>query len=73
MLLRLTRIILSGSKRSCPMTTPLRALASLIVGITTVVGMMMYRRYSVEPPTDLFTSAMTVAAIIVAWLVIGFE
>jgi hypothetical protein len=55
------------------MTRPLRALASLIVGITTVVGMMMYRRYSVEPPTDLFTSAVTVAAIIVAWLVIGFE
>jgi hypothetical protein len=72
MLLRLTRI-LSGSERSCPMTTPLRALASLIVGITTLVGMMVYRRYSVEPPTDLFTSAMTVAAIIVAWLVIGFE
>jgi hypothetical protein len=73
MLLPLTRIILPWSERSCPMTRPLRALASLIVGITTVVGMMMYRRYSVEPPTDLFTSAVTVAAIIVAWLVIGFE
>jgi hypothetical protein len=35
--------------------------------------MMMYRRYSVEPLTDLFTSAVAVAAIIVAWLVIGFE
>jgi hypothetical protein len=55
------------------MPIPLRALASLMVGITTAVGMMIYRRYSVEPPTDLFTSAVTVAAIILAWAVMGFE
>jgi hypothetical protein len=44
------------------MTRPLRALASLIVGITTVIGMIVYQHYSREPPTDAFTAALTVAA-----------
>jgi ABC-type tungstate transport system substrate-binding protein len=55
------------------MTRPLRALASLIVGITTVIGMIVYQHYSREPPTDAFTAALTVAATILAWAVTGLE
>jgi ABC-type tungstate transport system substrate-binding protein len=55
------------------MTRPLRALVSLLVGITTVVGMMVYQHYSREPPTDAFTAALTVAATILAWAVTGLE
>jgi hypothetical protein len=55
------------------MTKPLRALASLIVGITTVIGMMRYQHYSREPPTDIFTAALTMAATILAWVVTGLE
>jgi ABC-type Fe3+-siderophore transport system permease subunit len=41
------------------MTRPLRALASLLVGIATVVGMIVYQHYSREPLTDVFTAAVT--------------
>ena len=54
------------------MTRPLRALA-LIVGLTTVVGMIVYQHYSREPPSDAFTVAITTAASILAWLVTGLE
>jgi hypothetical protein len=56
-----------------PMTSPLRALASLIVGLTTVVGMVVYQHYSREPPSDGVTVAVTTAASILAWLVTGLE
>jgi hypothetical protein len=52
------------------MTRPLRALVSLIVGITTVIGMIVYQHYSREPPT---TAALTMAATILAWVVTGLE
>ena len=55
------------------MPRPLRALASLIVGITTVIGMMVYQHYSREPATDVFAVAVTTAATILAWLVTGLE
>jgi len=55
------------------MTRSLRALASLFVGISTVVGMIVYQRYSREPPTDLFTAAVTMAATILAWVVTSLE
>jgi ABC-type tungstate transport system substrate-binding protein len=55
------------------MTRPLRALASLIVGITTVIGMIVYQHYSREPPIDAFTAALTMAATILAWVVTGLE
>jgi ABC-type tungstate transport system substrate-binding protein len=61
------------SFHSSRMTRPLRALASLLVGITTVVGMMVYQHYSREPPTDIFTAALTMAATILAWVVTGLE
>src|SRR5262245_22191154 len=56
-----------------PMTSPLRALAALIVGLTTVVGMVVYQHYSREPPSDGVTVAITTAASILAWLVTGLE
>jgi hypothetical protein len=62
-----------GKRRHGPMTKPLRALASLIVGLTTVVGMFVYQHYSREPPSDTFTVAVTTAASILAWLVTGLE
>ena len=55
------------------MPRPLRGLASLIVGITTVMGMMVYQHYSREPPTDVFAAAVTTAATILAWVVTGLE
>src|SRR5262245_1880983 len=55
------------------MTRPLRALASLIVALTTVVGMVVYQHYSREPPSDDFTVAVTTAASILAWLLPGLE
>jgi hypothetical protein len=55
------------------MIRPLRALASLLVGITTVVGMIVYQHYSREPPTDVVTAAVTMAATILAWVVTGLE
>jgi hypothetical protein len=55
------------------MSRPLRALASLIVGITTVVGMAVYQHYSREPPTDTFAVVVTMAASILAWLVTGLD
>jgi nicotinamide riboside transporter PnuC len=56
-----------------PMTSGLRALASLIVGLMTVVGMVVYQHYSREPPSDGVTVAVTTAASILAWLVTGLE
>ena len=44
------------------MNSSLRVLASLIVGATTVVGMVAYQHYSREPPSDAFTVAVTMAA-----------
>jgi hypothetical protein len=55
------------------MTRPLRALASAIVGLTTVVGMMVYQHYSREPPSDAFAVAITTVASILAWSVTGLE
>jgi ABC-type tungstate transport system substrate-binding protein len=55
------------------MTRPIRVLASLIVGLTTVVGMVVYQHYSREPPSGAFTIAVTTAASILAWLVTGLE
>jgi hypothetical protein len=55
------------------MTRPFRALASLIVGLTTAVGMVVYQHYSREPPSNAFTMAVTTAASILAWLVTTLE
>jgi ABC-type Fe3+-siderophore transport system permease subunit len=55
------------------MNSSLRALTALIVGATTVVGMVVYQHYSREPPSDAFTAAVTTAASILAWLVTGLE
>jgi hypothetical protein len=55
------------------MTRPLRGLTSLIVGLATVVGMVVYQHYSREPPSDAFAVAVTTAASILAWLVTGLE
>jgi hypothetical protein len=55
------------------MTGPLRALASLIAGLTTAVVMVVYQHYSREPPSDAFTVAVTMAASILAWLVTALE
>ena len=57
----------------CLMNSFLRALTSLTVGITTVVGMVVYQHYSREPPSDAFTVAVMTAASILAWLVTGLE
>jgi hypothetical protein len=55
------------------MNTFLRTFTSLIVGVTTVVGMVVYQHYSREPPSDAFTVAVMAAASILAWLVTGLE
>jgi len=55
------------------MPRPLRALASLIVGITAVIGMMVYQLYSREPPTDVFAVAVATAATILTWVMTGLE
>ena len=55
------------------MNSFLRALTSLIVGVTTVVGMVVYQHYSREPPGDAVTVAVMAAASILAWLVTGLE
>jgi ABC-type tungstate transport system substrate-binding protein len=55
------------------MNSSLRAIASLIVGATTVVGMVVYQHYSREPPSGAFTVAATTAARILTWLVTGLE
>jgi len=55
------------------MNSFLRALTSLIVGVTTVVGMVVYQHYSREPPSDAFAMADMAAASILAWLVTGLE
>jgi len=58
---------------SKPMTRSLRALASAIVGLMTVVGMMVYQHYSREPPSDAFALAVTTVVSILAWSVTGLE
>jgi hypothetical protein len=55
------------------MTGPLRALASLIVGLMTMVGMVVYQHYSREPPSDATTVALAAAASFLAWLVTVLE
>jgi hypothetical protein len=55
------------------MTRPFRALASLIVGLTTAVGLVVYQYYSREPPSNATTVALTAAASFLAWLVTGLE
>lgn len=55
------------------MTNRLRALAALIVALTTVLGMIVYQHYSRQPPSDSVTVAITAAASILAWLVTGLE
>jgi hypothetical protein len=55
------------------MTGPFRALASLIVGLMTAVGMLVYQHYSREPPSDATTVALTAAATFLTWLVTALE
>jgi hypothetical protein len=55
------------------MTRSFRALASAIVGLMTVAGMMVYQHYSREPPSDAFALAVTTVASILAWSVTGLE
>lgn len=55
------------------MNSFLRAITSLIVGATTMVGMAVYQHYSREPPSDSFAVAVMMAASILAWLVTGLE
>ena len=59
----------------CPiMTRPLRALASVIVGIATAVGIVVYEHYSIdEPPSDSFTAAVATAAALLTWLVTALD
>lgn len=45
----------------------------MIVGLTTVVGMVVYQHYSREPPSDAFAVAVTTAASILAWVVTGVD
>jgi hypothetical protein len=46
----------------------------VIVGVTTVVGIMAYEHYSVdEPPSGAFTAAVAGAAAFLAWLVTGLD
>ena len=58
---------------SWAMTRPLRALTSLIVGLTMAVGMVVYQHYSREPPSNAFSVAVTTAAGVLAWLVTALE
>jgi hypothetical protein len=58
---------------SYAMTGPFRALASLIVGLMTAVGLVVYQHYSREPPSNAFTVAVTMGASILAWLVTTLE
>jgi hypothetical protein len=62
-----------GAVLSEAMTRPLRALASLVVGLTTAVGMVVYQHYSREPPSNAFAMAVTMGASILAWLVTVLE
>jgi ABC-type Fe3+-siderophore transport system permease subunit len=55
------------------MTRPFRALASLIVALTTAVMLVVYQKYSREPPSNAFTMAVTMGASILAWLVTALE
>jgi hypothetical protein len=55
------------------MTDRLRALATLIVALTTALGMIVYQHYSRQPPSDSVTVAVTAGASILAWLVTGLE
>jgi len=55
------------------MNSFLRALTSLIVGATTMVGMVMYYLKFRPPPSDAFAVAVMAAASILAWLVTGLE
>jgi hypothetical protein len=76
--LRPARIILTpGARRAIiriAMSRPLRALASTIVGITTIVGIVVYEHYSVDDsPGGAFTMAVAAAAMILTWLVTGLE
>ena len=56
------------------MTRPLRALASVVVGIATAVGIVVYEHYSIdEPPSDSFTAAVATAAALLTWLVTALD
>jgi hypothetical protein len=56
------------------MSRSLRAVASVIVGVTTLVGMMAYEHYSLgEPPSGAFTAAVATAAALLTWLVTGLN
>jgi len=49
-------------------------MASAIVGITTIVGIVVYEHYSVdESPGGAFTMAGAAAAMVLTWLVTGLE
>jgi hypothetical protein len=52
----------------------LRAVACVIVWVTTVVGMIAYEHCSVdEPPSGAFTVAVATAAALLMWLVTGLD
>jgi hypothetical protein len=52
----------------------LRAVACVIVWVTTVVGMIAYEHYSVdEPPSGAFTAAVATGAALLTWLVTGLD
>ena len=56
------------------MTRPLRALASVIAAITSVVGVVVYEHYSLdEPPGGGFTMAIATAAALLTWLVTALD
>ena len=55
------------------MSRPLRAVACVFVGITTVASMVVYQHYSREPPNGAVTMAVTTAATLLTWLVTGLD
>ncbi len=48
-------------------------VASVIVGMMTVAGMVLYQHYSREPPNGTFTAVVTTAAALLTWLVTGLD
>jgi hypothetical protein len=55
-------------------TRPLRALASAIAAIVSMVGVLVYEHYSLnEPPGGGFTIAIATAAALLTWLVTALD
>ncbi len=55
------------------MSRPFRAIASVMVGMMTVAGMVVYQHYSREPPNGTFTACVTTASALLTWLVTGLD